>query len=75
MDQLCSHPEAEHVNDVSLSATHCMAGHLDKNSRAHSKDGIAHPSFEKASLSSRPSDWILKAVCSWLHCASIIGCV
>ena len=43
MDQACSHPEAEHVSDVTRSATHIKASQWYKNVFAHTKGAIAHP--------------------------------
>ena len=62
MLQLRSHPEAEHVSDVTLIATHCNAGQWHMNVLAHSKGGIFSPCFEKASSSSRPLLAMLSAV-------------
>ena len=54
MLQLCSHPEAEHVSDVTRIATHFNAGQWYMNVLAHSKGGILLPCFEKASSLFRP---------------------
>ena len=45
MDQACSHPEAEHVSDVTRSATHIKASQGYINVFAHTKGAIhvAHP--------------------------------
>ena len=49
MDQLCSQPEAEQPSEVSLAATHCIAGQGSKYIRAHSNGAIFSASLENAS--------------------------